>query len=57
MSLAELEFSKPVLSYQRQEIRNLVSKISKIKQKYQKTYKELAIAQAQLAWRASWYED
>ena len=57
LRLAEIEFSDPMLNAKRGQIRNLVSKISNLKSKYQLTKQEYAVAEAQAAWRSSWYED
>lgn len=57
LRLSEIEFSDLQLSNQRHQIRNLLADLATIKQKYKKVNKELAIAQAESAWRSSWYED
>ncbi|MEM9273479.1 MAG: hypothetical protein AAGA80_11025 [Cyanobacteria bacterium P01_F01_bin.143] len=57
LKLVELEFGDPVLSSKRSEIRNLLKKISRIQNIYQDKKKEYAIAEADAAWRSSWYED
>lgn len=54
---AELEFSDPLLNAQRSKIRNLMNQISKLNQQYEGTKKEAEVAEAQAAWRSSWYED
>ncbi len=56
LRLAEIEFSDPMLNAQRGQIRNLISQISKLNSKYKATEQQLAIAEAQAAWRSSWYE-
>ncbi|MEL6440978.1 MAG: hypothetical protein AAFQ80_17190 [Cyanobacteria bacterium J06621_8] len=57
LRLAELEFSDHLLSAKRREIRNLVGKIAKLNQKYRSILQELAVIEAQAAWRSSWFED
>lgn len=57
LRLAELEFSDPMLNAQRSQIRNLMGKISQLNSKYKATQQEAIIAEAQAAWRSSWYED
>ena len=57
LRLAEIEFSDPMLNAKRGQIRNLIGKISKLKSKYQTSKREYAIAEAQAAWRSSWYEN
>jgi hypothetical protein len=57
LRLSEIEFADPVLSNQRHQIRESLKKIQKLKQQYQAKQREYAIAQAESAWRSSWYED
>lgn len=57
LRLAEIEFADPILNAQRGQIRNLISQISKLKSKYQVTKHQSEVAEAQAAWRSSWYED
>ncbi|MCC0176374.1 hypothetical protein I4641_05210 [Waterburya agarophytonicola K14] len=56
LRLAEIEFGDPLLNAQRGQIRNLMSKISKLNSKHKDTKHQLAVAEAQAAWRSSWYE-
>jgi len=56
LRLSEIEFSDPVLNAKRSQIRNLVGKISKLNSKYQADQHLYSIAEAQAAWRSSWYE-
>ncbi len=57
LRLSEIEFSDSMLITQRSQIRDLTSKINKLKSKYDYAKQELAVAKAQAAWRSSWYED
>jgi hypothetical protein len=57
LRLSEIEFADPALSAVRNQIRNLSAKGSNIQRQYQKKQRERAVAQAEAAWRASWYED
>jgi hypothetical protein len=57
LRLAEIEFSDPRVSIERHQIRNGLEKLRKIWQKYRQIEHEYAIAEAEAAWRASWYED
>ncbi len=57
LKLAEIEFADPNLSSKRNEIRNLLKKISRIHKTYQEKKHEYAMAEADAAWRSSWYED
>jgi hypothetical protein len=57
LRLSEIEFADPSLSAVRNQIRNLSAKGSNIQRQYQKKQRERAVAQAEAAWRASWYED
>lgn len=57
LRVAELEFAAPSLNTKRRELRNLEQQLQQLNQQYQKLQKERSIAQAELAWRSSWYED
>lgn len=57
LRLPEVEFTDATLTNQRNRLRSLTLRLKKLGQLYYKKRKELAIAQAQDAWRASWYED
>ena len=57
MRRVEVELADSTLSAQRNLIRNLDGKISTIRQQYQRRQRELTVAEAEAAWRASWYED
>lgn len=57
LRLAELEFNDPTLTGWRNKIRTLLNRLQQLKQEYQKKHRERTIAEAELAWRASWYED
>jgi len=57
LRLAEIEFSDHLLNAQRSQIRTVMSKISKLRHKYQAVKQERDVAEAQAAWRSSWYED
>jgi hypothetical protein len=57
LRLSEIEFSDPTLSIERDRIRHGLEKLSKIRQQYRKIQREYAIAEAEAAWRSTWYED
>lgn len=57
LRLAELEFTDHLLSAKRREIRNLMGKISQLNSQYEAINQEVAVIEAQAAWRSSWYED
>lgn len=57
LRIAELEFCDPLLNAQRGKIRNLMSEINKLDNQYKATRKEEVIAEAQAAWRSSWFDD
>lgn len=57
LRLAEIEFSETTLSAQRNQIRDILAQVKKLRKQYKKILQELAIAQAEAAWRSSWYED
>lgn len=57
LRLAEVEFANPTLSNWRSRLRAMNGRLSQVGKEYRKNQKERAIAQAELAWRSSWYED
>jgi hypothetical protein len=57
LRLAEVEFTDHLLNAKRGQIRNLMSKVKKLDSQYQAIQQELAVIEAQAAWRSSWYED
>ncbi|BAZ06916.1 hypothetical protein [Calothrix sp. NIES-3974] len=57
LRLAEIEFADSSLSHERKNIRNITMQLQKLKRDYQNKLRERSIAEAEAAWRASWYED
>ena len=57
LRLSEIEFADPLLSSKRGQIRIMVNKIKQLKYQYRDKKQEYAVAEAQAAWRSSWYED
>ena len=57
LRLSEIEFSDASLGVWRSKIRSLTAQLNKLGREYQKQQAEKAIAQAETAWRASWFEE
>ena len=57
LRLSKIEFADPALNAGRNQIRNLCAKGNTIQREYHKKQRERAVAQAEAAWRASWFED
>ncbi len=57
LRLSEIEFADPALSAGRNQIRNLAAKGNTLHREYHKRQRERSVAQAEAAWRASWFED
>lgn len=57
LRLSEIEFSDPIALNGRSQIRKLSAHLHKLKREYQRKHRQKAIAQAEAAWRSSWYED
>ncbi|MEM7580057.1 MAG: hypothetical protein AAF316_09420 [Cyanobacteria bacterium P01_A01_bin.80] len=57
MRLGEVEFADMALSAARKKIRQILSRLNKVGQEYQKRQGERSTAEAESAWRAIWYED
>lgn len=56
LRLSEIEFPDSTLTTIRQQIRNLSVRLHTTRRDYQKKQREKAIAEAELAWRASWFD-
>ncbi|WP_414517684.1 hypothetical protein [Nostoc sp. PCC 9305] len=56
LRLGEIEFADVTLSSERKRIRSILIQLNKLGREYKKRYKEKAIAEAEAAWRASWFE-
>ncbi|MBH8555500.1 hypothetical protein I8751_24780 [Nostocaceae cyanobacterium CENA357] len=57
LRLGEIEFADVTLSSSRKQIRNILVRLNKLGREYQKKQRERSIAEAESAWRASWFED
>ncbi|MEA5506425.1 hypothetical protein VB735_25610 [Halotia wernerae UHCC 0503] len=57
LRLGEIEFADAALSSDRKQIRNILVRLNKLGREYQKKQRERSIAEAEAAWRASWFED
>jgi len=57
LRLSEIEFADANTSAWRQQIRNLSVRLNSIGRDYQKKQRELAVVEAESAWRSSWFED
>lgn len=57
LRLGEIEFADPTLLSERKQIRNILVQLNKLGREYQKKQRELTVAEAEAAWRASWFED
>ncbi|MEH2243173.1 hypothetical protein [Nostoc sp.] len=56
LRLGEIEFADVTLSSERRQIRSILVQLNKLGREYQKKHQERAIAEAEAAWRASWFE-
>ncbi|MTJ49019.1 hypothetical protein [Dolichospermum sp. UHCC 0259] len=57
LRLGEIEFAEATLLAERKGIRHILMQLNKLGREYQKRQRELKIAEAEAAWRASWFED
>jgi hypothetical protein len=57
LRLADLEFGDVQAALWRSKLRTLVGRLRKVGKQYQQAERELAIAQAEQAWRSVWYDD
>lgn len=53
---SELEFRNPELGNHKHQLRHCLAQLQKLRNRYRKLEKELAIAEAEAAWRSSWHE-
>lgn len=56
LRLAEIEFGNSGTTNQRSRLRQLMAQLSKVGREYQRKQREYAVAQAEAAWRSSWFE-
>ncbi|MBG1244739.1 hypothetical protein [Nostoc sp. NZL] len=56
LRLGEIEFADVALSSERRQIRSILVQLNKLGREYQKKHRERAVAEAEAAWRASWFE-
>jgi hypothetical protein len=57
LRLSELEFADPTLNAGRNQLRKLSARVSSFQREYNKKQREKAVAQAETAWRSSWFDD
>ena len=57
LRLSEIEFADINIAAWRDKIRSLNGKLSQLQLEYRKKQRELAVMEAESAWRSSWYED
>lgn len=57
LRLSEIEFADPTLSAGRNQIRKLSARVSSFQREYHKKQRERAVAQAESAWRSSWFDE
>ncbi len=57
LRLSEIEFTDINVTSWRNKIRNLLGKLSQLQREYRKKQRELAVIEAESAWRSSWYEE
>ncbi len=56
LRVAEIEFADPAIGVERNQIRGTIEQIHQLGRQYNKTEHEYSIAQAESAWRTSWYD-
>lgn len=57
LRLSEIEFAAPSVASARQQIRTLSAKLANLRRDYQKKQRERSVAEAEAAWRASWFDE
>lgn len=56
LHLSEIEFSDPTLNSYRNQIRSILAKLENLREQYHKKKQEYTIAEAESAWRSSWFD-
>jgi hypothetical protein len=56
LRLIDIEFADATVRAKRNQLRNILGKVGKLEREYQKKQRERDVAQAEAAWRASWFE-
>ncbi|KOR33762.1 MULTISPECIES: hypothetical protein [Planktothricoides] len=57
LRLSDIEFAEPLLMAKRNQIRELSHRLNSLVKEYQKKQQERIIAEAEAAWRSSWFEE
>ncbi len=57
LRLSDIEFTDVQASLRRGKLRNALGQLRKLGKQYQKAQREMAISEAEHAWRAVWYND
>lgn len=57
LRLGEIEFADVMVSSERKQIRSILVQLNKLGREYQKKQRERSVAEAEAAWRASWFEE
>lgn len=57
LRLSDIEFADARLTGWRKEIRKLSERLNQLQRGYKKKQRELAVIEAESAWRASWYDE
>ncbi|MBD2361065.1 hypothetical protein H6G36_07710 [Anabaena minutissima FACHB-250] len=57
LRLGEIEFADATLAASRKQIRDILVQLNKLGREYQRKQRERSIAEAEAAWRASWYDN
>lgn len=57
LRLSDIEFADPVVMAGRNQIRQFSHRLNGLKREYQKKQQERTIAEAEAAWRSSWFEE
>jgi hypothetical protein len=57
LRLSDIEFADPLLMAKRNQIRELSHRLNSLLKEYQKKQQERIIAEAEAAWRSSWFEE
>jgi hypothetical protein len=56
LRLSEIEFADSRLSLERNQLRSIREQLDRLRDRYKRTHRDYTVAQAEAAWRGSWYD-
>ena len=57
LRLAEIEYAEPLLTSARSQLRSLAARLQQLERNYRKKQRDRSVAEAEAAWRSSWFDE